>query len=345
MGEYRTTKGEPALASAALRRRRQLRRLGLFALLIAALGALGTVTRLERSFLATGYVTTETYAEVRPATVGTIAAILVQTGSAVTQGQVLVRLDMAEDQASVEEAQNLVLQLESDLGRRQAEIAEEKRQHLEQIAIARLRLQNAEAKLTRAQELLAKGLLAGSTMEDYTLASQLAAAELDSLLKKDQSIPDQELATRQRAINVRREALARAAARLNLKLVRAPVAGQVLRYEFVLGELVRPENILYEVFGGDRQVLKLRIPERYAERVSEGQRYKALLTSYGGLQPVWFTGHIEHLRNVIQAEGQKTYRVAYGDFDAGGRAVSPGTSAEARIYYGKVSLWQFLLDL
>lgn len=345
MGEYRTTKGEPALTSAAQRRRRQWRRVFLLVLAVGAVAVAGSLVRVERSFLATGYVTTETYAEVRPSTVGVVADILVSTGTTVTQGQVLVRLDMAEDQASVEEAQNLVLQMESDLGRRQAEIAEEHRRHDEQIAMARLRLQNAETKITRAQELLAKGLLAGSTMEDYTLAGQIARAELESLLKQDLSIPDQELAARHQAIQARREALARAAARLNLKFVRAPVAGQVLRYEFVLGELVRPENILYEVFGGDRQVLKLRIPERYAERAAEGLRYEALLTSYGGLQAVWFTGHIEHLRNVIQAEGQKTYRVAYGDFNARGHTVSPGTSAEARIYYGKVNLWRFLLDL
>ena len=118
-----------------------------------------------------------------------------------------------------------------------------------------------------------------------------------------------------------------------------------MRYEFVIGELVRPENVLYEIFGGDRQVLKLRIPERYAALAAPGQPYKASLTPYGGLKPVWFTGHIEALRNVIQTEGQKTYRVAYGDFAGRGHTVQPGTSAEVRIYCGRVNLWQFLLDL
>ena len=177
------------------------------------------------------------------------------------------------------------------------------------------------------------------------LAGKLAEAELDSLLKKDQTVTDQELAARRQEIKARRDALARAASRITLKTIRAPVAGQVLRYEFVVGELMRPENVMYEIFGGVRQVLKLRIPERYAARVAIDQPYKARLTSYGGLQPVWFTGRIEALRNVIQTEGQKTYRVAYGDFNAGGRTIPPGTSAEARIYFGKVNVWQYIIDL
>jgi len=342
MGDYRTTTGEPAPTTPSHRKR--FRRLTAALVLLVALLIGGSLIRFERSFMANGYVTTEDYAEVRPATIGTVAEILVATGASVTQGQTLVRLDMSEDQAAVEEARSRVLQMESETARREAEIAEEKRRHLELIAIARLKVQNAEAKITRAQELLAKALISGSSMEDTLLAGKLAQAELDSLLKKDQSVYDQELASRRQEIRARQDALLRASSHLNLKIIRAPVAGQVLRYEFVIGELVRPDNMMYEVFGGDRQVLKLRIPERYAARVAVGQSYKARLAPYGGLQPFWFTGHISALRNVIQTEGQQAYRVAYGDFEARGKNVPPGTSAEVRIYCGQVNVWQFLLE-
>ncbi len=134
-------------------------------------------------------------------------------------------------------------------------------------------------------------------------------------------------------------------ARVRAKEIRAPIAGQVLRYEFVIGELVRPETVLCEIFGGSKQVLKLRIAERYATRVAEGQRYQAELAPYRGFQRIWFHGHVQHLRNVIQAEGQKTYRVAYCSFDSDGRKVPPGTTAEARIYYGRSCLWFLLVGL
>lgn len=344
MGDYRTTTGEPAPSEGTGKQRRRIRALLFTTGAIAAGITLGSLIRFEHSFRASGYVTTETYAEVRPAIVGTVAEILAFTGATVTQGEVLVRLDMSEDQAAVEEARSRVLQMESELARRMAEIAEEKRHHQELIAIAELKVQNSNAKTARAKELLEKGLLAGSAMEDTLLAGQLARAELDSLRNKDQSVYDQELAARRQEIKARQDALQRAESHLNLKVIRAPVAGQVLRYEFVVGELVRPDNAMYEVYGGDRQVLKLRIPERYAARVAVGQPYRARLAPYGGLQPVWFTGHIETLRNVIQTEGQQAYRVAYGDFTAGGKTVPPGTTAEAQVFCGRVNVWQFLLE-
>ncbi|MEI8352677.1 MAG: efflux RND transporter periplasmic adaptor subunit, partial [bacterium] len=121
MGDYRTTTGEPAPASAPRRNRQRIRRISISLALAGFMIVAGTVIRVERSFLANGYVTTEQYAEVRPATVGTVAEILVLTGSVVTQGQELVRLDMKEEQAVVEEAQSRVLQTESELARREAE--------------------------------------------------------------------------------------------------------------------------------------------------------------------------------------------------------------------------------
>ncbi|MCA1808304.1 MAG: HlyD family secretion protein, partial [Lentisphaerae bacterium] len=127
--------------------------------------------------------------------------------------------------------------------------------------------------------------------------------------------------------------------------VRAPIDGLVLRYDFVEGELVRPDMVLLEIFGGERQMLKLRIPERHATRVSVGDRYRARLVSFRGLRDEWFTGELKTLRHVIQYEGAQGYRVAYCDFDAGGRMVPPGATAEAKIYCGRIRLWFFLLGL
>jgi multidrug resistance efflux pump len=146
-------------------------------------------------------------------------------------------------------------------------------------------------------------------------------------------------------LNALNDAVRRTEARLRAKEIRAPIAGQVLRYEFVIGELVRPETVLYEIFGGNELVLKLRVAERHAARVAVGQRYRAVLPPYSGLQKTYFHGTIELLRNVIQAEGQTTYRVAYCSFDPKDYTVQPGTTAEARLYYGRSCLWFYLLNI
>ena len=139
MGDYRATTGESAPTSMPQRQRRRFLRLSAAVAALALAVVAGFFIHVERSFLANGYVTTEEYAEVRPATVGIIADIRAQSGASVTQGQVLATLDITEEQAAVDEAQSRVLQMESELARRQAEIVEENRRHQELIAIARLR--------------------------------------------------------------------------------------------------------------------------------------------------------------------------------------------------------------
>jgi len=201
------------------------------------------------------------------------------------------------------------------------------------------------SRLARTREGMARGLVAGSVLEDDQLKEQLARAELDSLLKKDLSLYEKDLTVLRQELESRQDAAARAEAAIRAREIRAPIAGQVLRYEFVLGELVRPETLLYEIFGGEKQILKLRILERHALRVAVGNRYHAWLASYRGLQRVRFRGEVQFLRNVIQSDGQATYRVAFCSFDSQNHAVPPGTTAEAKIYYGKTCLWFFLFGL
>ena len=345
MGDYRTTMGEDMPLTSKQKRQRRWVWFAGTAALLAIVGLAGLVIQVRRYVRAAGYVTTQHYAEVRPGTVGTVSEITVFSGDTVKKNQVMVRLDSSEEEAALEEARSRVSQIEAEVARRRAEIEEKKRTLKEDIEIAKLKLRDATTKLERTRELSGKGLVAGSSVEDHKLREELARAELTSLLSRDQSIYHKELAVLQQEMAARRDAVSRAEARVRAREVRAPIAGQVLRYEFVIGERVRPESVLYEIFGGEKKVLKLRVGERYANRIAPGQPYEAELTPYGGLKRILFTGTVENLRNVIQADGKRTYRVAYCSFESGGRSVLPGTRAEAKIYYGKSCLWLFLLGL
>jgi multidrug resistance efflux pump len=345
MGIFQKTAatGLPLTTQERRLKQRRILTIGLTAALVLLLA--GFVIRVSRSVPAAGYVTTEHYAEVRSPVVGIVSRILVQTGTQVKQGELLVQLSAAEEQASLEEAQSQAQKVEAELRRRETEITEQKRRLSEDIAVANLRLQNAVSRLARTREGMARGLVAGSVMEDDQLKEQLARAELDSLLKRDLSLFEKDLIVLRQELETRRDAAARVQAAIRAREIRAPIDGQVLRYEFVIGELVRPETLLYEVFGGNRQILKLRISERHALRLAVGNRYNAWLASYRGLNRVRFRGEVQYLRNVIQSDGQTTYRVAFCSFDPKGYSVPPGTTAEADIYYGKTCLWFFLFGL
>jgi len=247
-------------------------------------------------------------------------------------------------------------EMDNELERRHVDIEEQKKNHQDAINIARLQLQNAQTKLKRTRELVEHGLKAGSALDDEGLKEQLSQAQLTSLLSRDLAIYEvllqkdraaylTEILAMEQETKALQDTVKRAEARLRAKQIRAPIAGQVLRYEFVIGELVRPETVLFEIFGGRKKVLKLQISERYATKVAVGQRYSAVLGPYRGIQPIYFLGKIQYLRNVIQAEARKTYRVAYCDFDSQGKDIPPGTTAEARIYYGTSSLWFYLFNI
>lgn len=344
MGDYRTTRGQDPPLTSRGRRRKRLRILLLSLTVLVVIGALGAVIRVNRHVLAPGYVITEPYAEIRPAVVGKIAAILVGTGAEVEEGDLMIQLDDLEERASLEEALSQMHKVEAELVRRRAQIAERKRLSEKNISLARLRLEHASARLRLTKELSEKGLASGRAVEDQQLNEKVTQAELDALLAEDETLSEKELAVLQRELEARQDAVTRAEARVDARQVRAPISGRVLRYEFVVGELVRPDTVLYEVFGGDKLVLKLRVPERYATLVAPGQPYTAELLPYAP-RHLEFPGRVDRLRGVIQAENQKTYRITTCSFDPMGHDVPPGTTAEARIRVGRSSLWAGLFGM
>ena len=363
MGDFRMTNGEEMPLTPSERRKRRWRRWLTALVLLGGIVAAGFLIRVERYTLATGYVTSEEYAEVRSPVTGIVSKILVHTGEMVEAGQVLVELNSEEEEATLSETRARVSKLKTEMERRQAEMAidlerrgvdldEQKRGHAAELEIARLELQNMQSKLQLTQELVAKELKAANELEDVQLQEKLAEVRLQTLQQKNfrayEELLERDRAKYEREMDALREELAaleesarRVEARLELRKIRAPIAGQVVRYEFVVGELLQPSYAIYEIFGGPNTVLKLRVDEHYAMRVAPGQSYRARLTSVGGglpLQRVYFYGMVEYLRNVIQSEGQKTYRMAYCGFDPGEYSIPPGTTAES-------SFWSYLFNL
>jgi multidrug resistance efflux pump len=342
MSDYRTTTGEPL--PDGVRQKRRLRRLWIkrAAWTLPAVLMIGFIIPIRIRVAASGYVTTDHYAEVRPPITGPVAEILVTSGQRVLQGDLLVRLDDSAARAALEEAAAAVRQTEARLARREAELAQEKRQRGHLVNEARLRLEHAEVSLKMTQELHSRGLSSGKALEDQKMNLALAGAAQERLRDEDETLDEKELEELRRELDVKRSAAAKAQAELQSRSIHAPISGETVRYEFVNGELVTPESVLYEIFGGDRLILKLRIPERHAAQVTAGDPYRARLSIYTGIGQQRFRGVVSSLRSVIQSDNQQHYRMAYCTFDDLGMAVPPGTSAEARITVATVPLWFWL---
>ncbi len=345
MGDYRTEKDGILPESAAAKRRRK-RRIALAVLTSSlALAAAALWVQIETTVPAPGFVTSETHAEVRTTVPGIVSEILADTGDTVEQGEILLLLEQRDEQAALDETRSRYHKAKAELILLRAQVEENARLRAERIRMAEMRVRHAAESLERLRELSARGLVSGVAMADQEHQVRLLTVEMDKLHLYDETLAEKEIQVLERDLEVHRKSMATAENRLRSRELLAPIAGQVLRYEFVTGELVRSDSVLMEIFGGQRQILKLRISERHAMRVQPGDRYEAKLGTYRGLRGKIFTGRIESLRNVIQDEGQHSYRAAFCSFDPDHFAVPPGTSAEARIFIGKQPLWRWLTGL
>lgn len=344
MGDIRTTAGEEMPSTRSERSSRLLRNLAVALLIAAIVVATGFLIRVPKYAAASGYATTSVYAETRSATTGRISEILVFSGDDVKAGDPLVRLEDDAERAAVGEARSQVAEAESRLSLKSASVAETLRAHNERLRLAELELSYAEEQLKLTRLLHDKGLVSGRKLSDDEFGVTRSRETLRSLRETDLTIGQIEIDVLKQELATKREALERAEAALRDRTIRAPIAGRAFRYTFYVGELLRPDMVLYEVFDGEVNLLKLRVPERYAARVKPGQRVKLRLGTYRTLIPTRFYGQVEAMRDVVEGSGDNNYRVVYCSFDRKDWPVAPGTSANARIRIGRVSLWSLIFQ-
>lgn len=345
MGEHRTTRGEPPPATARERRSWLWRSLALAVLILTGIGLAGTWIRLDRYAPATGYVTTDEYAEVRAPVAGQIVRVAAQSGDRVKRGDLLVQLEDASERAALAEVEHQVRKSEAELAFRAAEIAERRRLQACQIEAARLALDYARQRVELTRQLVAKTQASERDLLDDTYKQQVAEADLRRVQAVDATLDERQMEILRQDTAARREAAGRAAVAVAARAVCAPLDGDLLRYTFCAGEVVRPDTLLYEIFGGTNRILKLRVPERFATRVATNQEVRAQFRSDRRLITPWVRGRITGMRDVIQTEGPQAFRIVTCSFETGDRLMPPGATADAQIRISRSSFWASLFGL
>ncbi len=344
MGDIRTTVGEEMPSTKTERKSRVIKNVAITIAAAALIILIGFVIRVPKYVAATGYATTTLYSEARSAATGRISEILVFSGDTVKAGDPLLKLEDDAERAAVSEAEGQVAEAVAQLALKEASVAETLRLHNDKIRLAEMELKYAEEQLEVTKLLHEKGLASGRKLSDDEFNVTRSRETLKTLKETDITIGQREIDVLKKEISTRKDTLERAKAALEERTVRAPIDGRAARYTFYVGEMLRPDMVLYEIFNGEVNLLKLRIPERYATKVEPGMRLKAKLGTYKTIIPTRFYGHVDEMRDIVEGEGNNNYRVAYCSFDRKMHNVPPGTSAEAKIRIGKVSIWQLIFQ-
>ncbi|MDP6152700.1 MAG: HlyD family efflux transporter periplasmic adaptor subunit [Phycisphaeraceae bacterium] len=261
----------------------------LAALTVVLLVGLGAVIPTDRWLAASGYVMTHETVELRSSVEGVIDKCQVASGDLVKVGQVLVQLQDSFEQASYEHAASELKAMRARLNQLKSAQTLEQAQRREQVYQARRNVELVQIQHDRiAGPDAHKGAFSQTEIDQAALSLDIARSRLTEF-----QISKEDLMAKQ--IQVLHEETAAAAARLAVcqtqlesRKIRAVIKGVVYFNTYASGEVVKPENVLGQVFNTEKWVVSANIPEREITNVRVGQRMQVAISAY----PRWIHGYV-----------------------------------------------------
>lgn len=208
--------------------------------------------------------------EVGSTITGRVAQVKVDEGASVRQGDVLLQLESDELDAALAQAVAAEKQAQARLaglrstGRVAATAA---------TAQTAANLRAAAAELARTEQLVAKGFLSASRLDDARRAVAVAQAQQDSAQAQGQAIGESgsDLVQAQAQLAVAQAATAAARARQAQVIVRAPADARVLARDVEPGQIVQPGRALLTLALAGPTQLSAQVDERFLDQLRPGQ--------------------------------------------------------------------------
>jgi len=190
-----------------------------------------------------GYIIPRRKIQLSSKVTGRVAAVTVEKGDPVRQGQVLVQLEEAEFRAQVEEARGNVRMAQARLAELEAgSRPQEVEQAQATVALAEANWRNAQLNHDRAQQLLARGLLAQGEYDKARMTYEVTQAQVTEAKKRAELVAigprREQIALARAQVAAARAALARAETWLAATAITAPTEGTVLERLVEVGEMV-----------------------------------------------------------------------------------------------------------
>jgi RND family efflux transporter MFP subunit len=227
---------------------------------------------IQRTVDLAGTLVSPDQARVSAEAAGVVQSVAVRLGDDVVRGQELARLAPRELELALERAQSALRQTEAQLG-----MSDEESQPLPDDQIAAIRtaaanLEDARTQNQRAEQLSARGLLAGAEVEATRTKLKVAEAGYESAVETVRSL--------KASLQDRRAAYQLAQKKLNDAVIRAPIAGAVSERLVQPGEFIKEDTPVITLVQMDPLKVSTAAQEKYAGVIKPGMPIQFSVESY-----------------------------------------------------------------
>jgi len=253
---------------------------------------------LVRSLQFSARVATLSRVDVGSTITGRVVKVLVRDGAAVRQGDVLVQLESDELRAALTQAQASAGQTQARLaglrstGRTSARAA---------VMQADATLRAAQAELARSLQLVAKGFISASRLDEVQRTVDVARAQQTSA--QAQSLANADAGTdvvqAQAQLDQARAAITTAQARLAQTQVIAPANARVLTRQVEPGQIVQPGKALMSLALAGPTQLNAQVDERFLEQLRTGQNASVVADAFADQR---FTARVLSIAPAVDAQ-------------------------------------------
>jgi len=288
------------------------------------------VRQLPRFFEATGTLAADVQTDVQPQTAGKVVAVGVDMGSAVSKGQMLVRLEDADyklrmDQAiaQFDSAKAAVSQAEEKLGLRPGQKFDPER--VADVSVARANFNLAESNFQRAQKLIESGDISRAEFDQRKSQLDALKQAYESAIAQARQNYAAVMVARTNVTNAQTQVdLARRT--LSYTVVTAPIGGYVLERPVDVGTYVSTTTKVATIVKPNPLWIRIDIPEQAVRQIRAGQSVSLSTTSWPDRT---FSGRVVRISPNVSASS-RTLTVE-AEIDNRGGALKPGQFATVRV--------------
>lgn len=272
------------------------------------------------SLLLDGTLLADEQSEVTSVVAGRVREVLVERGSAVKQGDPLIRLRDVDYRLAAQAARAQLDQARARLGiEGNASVPEPTT--LPDVQAARTAMELAERTATRSAELFEHGALSQAALDEARSHANSAREQYQSTLNGARATIA--------ALEAAQVSLSQANTSAAEATVRAPFAGEVADRKVSVGEYVSPQTQLVTLVRTDPLRIELEVPQRNLNAVQPGQTVEV---SVDAVPDRRFEGKVRYVSAAVARSSRAL--VVEAVVPNPDRLLRPGLFATARLYLG-----------